>query len=195
MNRRTLFCLPSLLLCSFAWNASAQTDTCSNYLVPLVVRNVQGERIRNLSANDLEVKLNGNILPVENIQRESRPRRIVILIDASGSMAANSTFVPWRQSLDSASLLAGLSEGRAHLALLIFSEKILEEISFSADNTPIVKRIAELQKDTDYAKRQVHGRTILVDAMNRALQMFGQPSSADALYRERRSGERQPYDG
>jgi hypothetical protein len=79
----------------------------------------------------LEVKVNGNTVPVENIQGGNRPRRIVILLDASGSIAADSTFIPWKQSLDSASLLASITEERANLALL-FSEEIPEEIGFSA---------------------------------------------------------------
>ena len=69
-------------------------------------------------------------------------------------MAADSTFVPWKPSLDSASFLASISEGRANLVLLIFSEEILEEIGFPRDNMQVVKRVAELQKDADYAKHQ-----------------------------------------
>jgi len=160
----------------------AQERSGSSCLLPLVVRTAEGEVLRDLTAADLDLKLNGNILPIKSVQRESRPRRIVILLDASGSMGENSTFVPWQQALDSAVLLAKLSEGRAQLALLIFNNKILQEIPFSADSGQVLRRLTDLQKDLDFAKHEVRGSTRLKDTMNHALQLLGEPSSADVLY-------------
>jgi hypothetical protein len=182
MNSRTLFSLAFLFSCIFPTNASSQTDTCSNYLVPVVVRNAQGAMIRDLAAQDLEVKVGGNKLSVESISLDTRPRRTVILLDSSGSMRGYGKEVPWRQAIASAQLLASLSEGRVRLALLIFNEKILEEIGFANDNSAITKRLSELENDQSYMDRTVHGGTHINDALNRGLELLKEPTSADALY-------------
>lgn len=138
--------------------------------------------IHNVSQNDLRLKLGGQIVPIEGIHKETRPRRIVILLDASGSMSDESTFRPWRQALDSASLLARLSEGRAQVALVIFNDKIVEEIGFSQDNSRVAKRLVELQNDSQFAKSQIRGRTRLYDTLNRGLELLSKPTSADLIY-------------
>jgi hypothetical protein len=178
-----------LLLCLVPAYSRAQDDPCSKLLVPLTVRDTRGEVLHGLSAADLEVKVNGNAQQVENIHRETRPRRIVILLDASGSMKGVAKDIPWQKAIGSAQFLASLSEGRARLALLLFNTKIIEEIGFSGDNAAITKRLNELQKDQEFLNRRVQGATHLYDAMGRALQLLGEPISADVLYVVSDAGE------
>jgi uncharacterized protein with von Willebrand factor type A (vWA) domain len=52
--------------------------------------------IGDVAAQDLEVKLGGNTLPIGNIHVDKRLRRIVILLDSSGSMRGYGKEVPWR---------------------------------------------------------------------------------------------------
>ncbi|HEY2455682.1 MAG TPA: hypothetical protein VGI13_00170, partial [Candidatus Acidoferrum sp.] len=49
----------------------------------------------------------------------------------------------------SASVLANLAEGRARLALLIFNEKIIEEVGFDRSNLAVEKRLKDLQSNRE----------------------------------------------
>jgi hypothetical protein len=188
--------LPLLLvLFTGPWTLSAQENACSNYLVPFVLRNSQGEIVHHVSAKDLDIKLNGKIVPLDAIHREDRPRRIVILLDASGSMRGFGKEVPWRQAVASADMLATLAEGRARLALLIFNERVIEEIDFGPDNSAVNKRLGELEVDREFEKRAVHGTTRLYDALTRAVQLLPHPTSADTLYLATDGGENSSHTG
>ena len=171
-----------LILILATWKSSAQDDPCAKLLLPLTVRDARGELVHNYTDGDLEVKLGGATQHIERIQRETRPRRVVVLLDASGSMREPGKGNLWRRAVASAQFVTGLSERRAHLALLIFNKKIVEEIGFSGDNATIVKRLNELAEDQKFLVREVRGTTHLYDAMNRALQLLGQPTSADAIF-------------
>jgi hypothetical protein len=102
----------------------AQQPAGSTHQIPLVARNSQGPMIQ-VPANLLPLKLNSKIVPIETVRKEARPRRMVILLDAGGSMGADSDLHPWRPSVNSASLVTRRPEGRALVALLIFNDKIL----------------------------------------------------------------------
>ncbi|HXR32902.1 MAG TPA: vWA domain-containing protein [Verrucomicrobiae bacterium] len=151
-------------------------------MIPIVIRDARGELIHGFSTGDLEVMVNGTPLNISGIGRESRQRRIVILLDASGSMRGAGKDFPWRQAIASAKLLTSFSEGRARLALLIFNVKVIEEIAFGSDNSAIAKRLNELGEDQKFLDQSVQGTTALFDAMRRALELLGQPTSADEIF-------------
>lgn len=178
-----------LILFLAPWKSSAQEDRCAKLLLPLTVRDARGELIHNYTDSDLEVKLGGAAQHLDRIQRETRPRRIVVLLDASGSMKEAGREILWPRAAASARFLAGLSERQARLALLIFNKKIVEEIGFSEDNAAITKRLNELAHDRKFLDHEVQGTTHLYDAMNRALQLLGQPTSADVLFVVSDAGE------
>ena len=159
-----------------------QTGPCSTFLLPITLRDARGELIHRFAAGDLEIKSGQTALQVENIHSEARPRRIIILLDASGSMGGLGKEILWPRAVGFAQFVAQLSDGRASLALVIFNNKIVEEIGFAGNNTAITKRLDELQRDQEFLKRSVKETTHLYDAMSRALQLLGQPTSADTLY-------------
>ena len=171
-----------LACCCAPWNASPQDNSCSKFLIPLTVRDARGEVIHGFSANDLEVTVDGGVRPADRLRREDRPRRIVILLDASGSMKGTAEEIPWRQAVGSAQTITMLSEGRARLALVVFNSNIVEEIPFSADNAAITKRLIDLGRDREFFAHSVTGAAHLNDALARALQLLGQATSADVLY-------------
>lgn len=189
MTAPTRILLTLLMLCLVPCKHSAQSAPCTSILMPLTLRDARGELIHSYSAGDLEVKLNGNAQHLERIQRETRSRRMVVLLDASGSMKERGREILWRRAIASAQFLTGLSERRTHLALLIFNKEIVEEIGFSDDNAAIAKRLNELAQDQEFLNREVQGTTHLYDAMNRALQLLGQPTSADVLFLVSDAGE------
>lgn len=182
MTTPTKLLLIILILCPAPRKSLAQIDSCSRFLVPMTVRDARGELVHKLSAGDLEIRAGQTPLQVENVHPETRPRRIVILLDASASMGGVVKEISWPRAVSFAQFLAKLSEGRASLALLIFNNKIVEEIGFASGNPAVTKRLDELQGDQEFLKRSVRGTTHLYDAMSKGLLLLGQPTSADALY-------------
>lgn len=142
-----LFASSFLAVLTFS-NTCGQEAECSQYAVPLVMRNAQGEMVHNYSAGDVAVSVGGGIVAVDEIHRERRLRRVVIVLDASGSMREDGGN-PWQHAVMSASVLANLAEGRARLALLIFNEKIIEEVGFDRSNLAVEKRLKDLQSNRE----------------------------------------------
>jgi hypothetical protein len=161
------------------WGQNAQ---CPTYFVPLVVRNAQGELVHNYSAKDVAVKVNGKVVNVDEIRRDQRSRRIVIVLDASASMNRDGNGNPWHQAVASASLLASLAKGRAYLALLVFNEKVVEEIGLDRSNSAVEERLMFLQSNRDLERTLVHGKTSINDAIYRAVTLLGDSTTADAIY-------------
>src|SRR6266576_966264 len=76
----------SIMLVFAPLASGGQDAQCTTYSVPLVVRNSQGELVHNYSPTDVAVTVNGTAVGVDEIHRELRSRRIVIVLDASASM-------------------------------------------------------------------------------------------------------------
>lgn len=172
----SLLCLMSLS------NIVSQEKDCSNYLIPLLLRTPEGEIIRNVSPSDLVLRFNGNVLPIDSVHNESRPRRIVILLDASGSMNYEGSGLPWKHAVAAAAHLASLADRHAQLALLIFNEQIVEQIPFEQGDSKIINRLAELASDTNFERSRVHGKTAINDAIVNAFSLLGRRGTADSLY-------------
>ncbi len=179
----TLRLLAFSIMLVFAPLASGGQDAnCPTYSVPLVVRNSQGELVHNYSPTDVAVTVNGTAVGVDEIHRELRSRRIVIVLDASASMNRDGNGHPWRQAVASANVLASLAKGRAHLALLVFNEKVVEEVRIDRGNSAVEERLTVLQSNRDAERTLVHGKTAINDAIDWAIALLGDPTTADAIY-------------
>jgi len=78
--------------------------------------------------------------------------------------------------------LASLAKGRAHLALLVFNEKVVEEVRIDRGNSAVEERLTVLQSNRDAERTLVHGKTAINDAIDGAIALLGDPTTADAIY-------------
>src|ERR1700674_5965772 len=79
---------PGLLLPAYGFLAAAQTgptQTTRSLLVNVLDRN--GNAVRNLTKDSFRVKVNGHAGALLDAHYNLAPRRIVVLLDMSGSMA------------------------------------------------------------------------------------------------------------
>jgi hypothetical protein len=178
--------LRGCLAISLAWVASspllAQETAAPSCFVPFVLRDAQGELIHNIAASDLIVKVGGNSVAISQVSRERRPRRIVMVLDASGSMSGVDNSLTWRRALASAKLLTSLAEGRAKVALIIFNAKVVDEIGLNQGNDAVAQRLEGLEKGDQSKPIKVYGQTALYDAIGRAIEILDKPTSADVIY-------------
>ena len=97
---RELLCA-SILVLNFARASYSQDESCQHRTVPLSVYDSEGLTIRGLTPSDFEAKYRGQPVKLLSIVPDDRPHRIVILLDASGSMKEM-----WRPALAAASDVA-----------------------------------------------------------------------------------------
>ena len=173
---RILLCV--LALCFFfVARAFAQEPTCLHRTLPLSVEDAEGHPLQRLTPVDFQAKIREGPVRILSIVPDDRPHRIVILLDASESMATK-----WGRVLAPASALAESRLPDTELALLIFGSKIYEQVGFSEGQKTIAERLRHLGTDTKDVEKMVHGRTALYDALLAGLQLLGTPTSADILY-------------
>jgi DNA-binding transcriptional ArsR family regulator len=177
MGRPCLTLLAFLSAFLLVAGASAQESACLHRTLLLNVEDAKGIPIQVLHPADVQAKLREGPIKILSIVPDDRRHRIVILLDASGSMAAK-----WGRVLAPASALAETKLPNTDLALLIFGSRVYEQVGFSEGQTAIAERLRHLGTDTKDAEKLVRGKTALYDSLLAGLQILGTPTSADILY-------------
>jgi hypothetical protein len=160
--------------------AAAQSPTCGQWLVPVTRISANGDFVAGLSPSDLELGRSSESIQLLSTAPESRPRRIVILVDISGSMASPSSG-SWSLTAQFLHDLASVDSPNVSFALLLFSDHIVETVDFSQDRGAVDRRLKAVAADPSFMKQYVHGRTTIYDALQSGLQLLHNPTSADAL--------------
>ena len=161
-----------LILCVIAAatsNLNAQGDDCSKRTVAVNVRDKSGQLVAGLLPSSFRAREEGHPLNVLKARIDVGPRRVVLAVDASGSI---------NRSLEVARLVASnlalQSPNGFQIALIIFSGQIVDSIQFGRPATDIVEKLAQLQTSK--------GRTAIKDALMHAAEMFGTPQLGDSIY-------------
>jgi hypothetical protein len=144
---------------------------------PLVVRDSRGVVVHGLQPNDFE-----SPFPIISITHDFRPRRIVIVLDASGSMLSDPFPEGWTMVMHIVEDVARQGGEKAQLAFLAFNSEAREVIDFTQGNAQVLARIHGIATDPQYKKTSVQGHTALYDALDKAISLFSAPSEADALF-------------
>jgi hypothetical protein len=178
-----LLCASTLVL-GFVSRAYCQAESCRHRIVPLSVYDSEGRTVTDLKPSDFEGKYRGQPVTILSIVPDDRPHRVVILLDSSGGMLA-----AWKPALTVASQVAETSWPNTRVALIIFGEKINEQIGFSLGPSAVVERLHQISVDPTYSSKSVRGRAGLFDSLLAGLRVLGSPTSADSLYLISGAGE------
>src|SRR5207245_4659660 len=122
-----------VLIVASAGAALAQSQSCQHYAVPVAFRDAQDLPIHDISPTDLEAKLRGKPVRILSLTPDARPHRVVLALDASGSMgiAEYNTRSAWLlEPLLAANFYARVRD-RSQLALITFNEQVNETAEFS----------------------------------------------------------------
>jgi hypothetical protein len=160
---------------------AAQSSTCEQRLVPVTLVSRDGDFATGFSLSDFELGPHSSeSINLVSVAPDSRPRRIVILLDVSGSMAGPSTS-SWNVVPEFVRDLANDDSPNLRFALLLFSDRVMETIDFSQDRSAVGHRLKAISEDPAFLKQYVHGRTALYDALQSGFQLLRNPTSADSL--------------
>lgn len=162
--------------------SAAQDSSCAQRTVSLNIIDRQRRLIRLSDPAYFDGKFGGRPVKIVSIKPDERPHRIVILLDSSGSMLGQPPGRKWQAAMFSAAHIAKANLSNTSLSLLIFSNKVDEQIDFSQGAKAIAKRLSEIGSDSSYAKKHIRSTTALRDVVSSAQSLLGDPGFVDSIY-------------
>jgi hypothetical protein len=157
----------------------AQTaDTCQTRNVVVNVRDKSGKLIVGLPPEAFRVTLHGQTLKVLSSKVEIAPRRVVLVLDASGSMTGDQG--SWYFARVVAQNMV-FSPDVVRMALVVFARDVLEVMDFSHTPKEIFSRITQLSDGQKFVPPGRH-QTALRDAILSAANLMGTQRPGDAIY-------------
>jgi hypothetical protein len=167
------FCLATSAL---VFPCFAVAGDCS---APTVLLNAFDRKVnieRDLHAEDIKVEVDGKHAPILSLSFDTRPRRIILMFDSSGSMKASPQQSGWGLAIPAAAYAAYVVPESASAQLVTFSDTLMRESS-DFENQKVVQG-----KVFDLRKRQPKGLTSLFDSVHQVLIEFKELRFGDAIY-------------
>jgi hypothetical protein len=160
-----------------------QNDSCSHRVLPVFVKDSQAKSVAVLAPADFEAKVQGKPVNILSIASDQRPHRLLVIVDLTHSMKNGGTGEPprWRWQLALARHFFEQNRQKAQIALLIFSKQINDVVNFYQGNAAVDIKLQQAAKGPDDLRNDSKGSTTLRDAILQGLQLFDDPSSADAV--------------
>lgn len=167
-------------------------DSCGQTRISVSVVDESWSPVMDLKAQDFQAEYKKRPIQIIGLVPDERPRRVAILLDASGSIGEGDYAPgPWRLGVALASDLARNRIKNVRYALFIFNKSIIEEVDFSNDDSAVSRKLSEIQADAGFRKAHVNSRTALWDAAAAAARTFTDPTAADILYAVTDGGDNQ----
>lgn len=170
------FLLAGLLAVSLAAPAAAQDTTCKRRKVLVCAMDKQGHTIAGLTQQNFKAKFRGKPAQIVDVRPFTTAPRIVIVLDASGSMADL-----WAHASVIAAHLPFAFREQERLALVIFNNKVTHEKGFGTPRQELVDLLRALQP-AKAKKSNVKGRTSLHLGLLRAVEMLRPALPGDVIY-------------
>lgn len=171
------YVLVAVLVAGFVTQVPAATDLCLDRTIPANVYTERGDPVTALTAANFKASIGGKPIRVTSVTYNSGPRRIVIVIDVSGSMTEPGK-LKW--GLKFSEDLISLASSQDSPALLTFSNRIQDAIAFGQGRTALLAEIDKLQA-TNWDHVRGLRKTALEDALVSALALLKTPRVGDAI--------------
>ncbi len=165
-----------LLACSLC----AQEAPCTKRVIPVGILDSHGDVPPDLNANTFTAELDRKPFEITAAKLFSGPKRVAILLDASGSMkngvysSGKAKLAYWVVADAVKRLPANVS-----IAVLSFNEKVDRKLDFSVPREQLASELTEREKSPDSV---VRGKTALWDAIEYVLDQIPNAAPGDAIY-------------
>jgi hypothetical protein len=179
MGKHKVLFAEVLLIASTLLAQSSQSHSRSSSLLVNVIDR-KGDAVRKLAKDSFRVKVNGQLAEIRDVSYSLAPRRMVALLDMSGSMAGESGDKRWRITSDAVEDLLKDSPADVPIALMTFSENVHDTFDFSQSRASISAWLG--RGVTKQGDSRVHGRTAIFDAILAAKQLLGTIQPGDSIY-------------
>jgi hypothetical protein len=157
--------------------AGAQDNPCLERTVLVSALENTGRQASGFQADDFDARIGGQKIQVTSVRPAPADRRVVFLLDVSGSMGGRRVHDKWHTTVAIGNQVLSSAPASVSLAMIAFSDKFLDLVDFGP---PARSEIAsKLQK---YEAMSPLGRTPLLDTVDRAIGMLTPSRPADSIY-------------
>jgi hypothetical protein len=173
--------LSVLVVCLSVTRLTAQQDPCLLRTIPLTILDQSKKPVSAVVPGMLSGKLHGKPVEILSINLDQRPRRMLILLDASGSMS-DTPFI-WKAALYLAIDAALRAPENEQVALGIFGSQLAETVGFEKGSAAVVQRLMAMSKgDPMRLLRNDERKTALIDSIVEAMEVFHLRGPEDVVY-------------
>jgi hypothetical protein len=169
-----------LALLAFSGPARAQQNECRQRTVPVHIATRDGAPLPTLTAAHFQAAYADKPIRITAISDEQKPQRLIVLLDASGSVRGGTTS-GWDATVEvAAQLLAALPP--LEIGLALFSEEVEPVLAPTAARERLVGEVERLRagpREVPGGRRQ---RTALWDSLLDSAKLFGPLRPGDAIY-------------
>jgi hypothetical protein len=177
MVKKQLLLTIFLLVCGFVSQAQPPKQATSSLLVNVVDRN--GDAVRGLTKDNFRVKVNGHSAALLDVEYSLAPRRIVVLLDTSRSMAGQSEEnKKWWIAREAIEDLLAKTPDDVQVALLTFSSQVHDVFDFSQGRSAV----AAWLKRGPSQRSAIKGTTAFYDATVAAAKLLEPAHPGDSIY-------------
>lgn len=151
--------LPLLLVAFLAGGLFGQESPCTTRTLLVNVIGQEGKPAQ-VSADSFRAKYRGRPVDILSVTSEAKSRRIVLLLDASGSMQEA---LKWEaEKLLARDIVRGLPN--SSFALMIFASGIQDKVGFARGPAALAKKLNDLPSELQTIPKG-EGKTALYDAI------------------------------
>jgi hypothetical protein len=183
-SRLTVALRLSILLC-FVGALRAQEPPCLRRTVVASVLTPTGQPVANVPASSFRGTFRGKPVRVLSATRDLGPRRVVVLLDASGSMPQPSNG-KWQLALRVARDIVVASPDEFQVALILFADKADLVTGFAEGRKAAADGLAALEPGRGCIPK---GKTALFDAILEGLKLLKPARPGDVIYAITDGGE------
>src|ERR1700719_2765043 len=134
-----------LVLTLCARTIAAQDSSCLRRALPVALRDEQNLPIQNISVADLEARVHGQPIKILSLAPDPRPHRLVLILDASGSMRGTAGEPPlFALEFALARHFFEANRQRSQIALLIFNNDVTEAVDFAQGNSAVGDKLQQI---------------------------------------------------
>lgn len=163
---------PTVLLLA---GCGAYAQECSRAEISLSAVG-KNDVVTNLREDSIGIKIGGNAAKIFGVSLDTHPRRVVLLVDTSGSMSESGQNHRWGLGLLISGFAADALPANASAILVTFGEKIAFRTTGFQTRSEVQQRILDLRNEVPA------GRTPLLDSLEQAMSIFGAPEFGDTIY-------------
>lgn len=144
------------------------------------VLDLHGNPIRDLAKTNFRLRVDGRQVEILSATYSVAPRRIVVLLDMSGSMAPETDSNKWGIAREAVGDLLAETPPDVPIAMLTFSGHVRDVFDFSRGRTAITNWLQ--QDPSRQVRTQIRGGTALLDAILEALKILQPFEPGNAIY-------------
>lgn len=171
--------VPLVLLASALASAQHSPENCSSPTLFANVFDRHGQPAQKLTSDNFRLKLGRNKVDIKSATFEVKPRRVVVVLDTSGSMAGNTGHAKWEIAREAARDILSVSTPELPIAFVMFSSAVIKEFGFKESRSGVPSWLDSFDNGKNGGPRGVTG---LFDAISAAKQILGPAQEGDALY-------------